>query len=193
VAVFQWVYQAWTHLQVLGFQTENKQQEAGQNQNHHHRYMGTHDELFTAIAFALAVHALNDSGVTDHFSLLTHHTIGLVIFIASVVQGLNGVLRPHLPSAHADSDKEDDAENGEANKTKPTLMKSVTRVAWECGHRFIGVALLACAWWQVQSGLELFTVRFNEEDLRGVFWGIALGITGLIIILYGYQKATVTK
>lgn len=149
--------------------------------------------VLTIIAFALAVHALNESGVEDHFSLLTHHTIGLVIFVASVVQGLNGMLRPHLPSSPADSDKEDDAENGMANKTKNALMKSVARVAWECGHRFIGVGLLACAWWQVQSGLELFALRFNEEDLRAVFWGVALGITGLIFLLYGYQRATVSK
>ena len=162
-----------------------------------HRVLNTVAVLLTVVAFALAVHALNDSGVMEHFSLLSHHTVGLVIFIASIVQALNGILRPSLPHAPVASDKEakgnmDAVEDGMPSKRDEQdmdLEKSAARTVWEYGHRFLGVGLLACAWWQVQSGLELYALRFNEEDLRGVFWGVALGITGTIRVLLGYHKS----
>ena len=151
-----------------------------------HRALNSTAVIFTIIAFALAVRALSDSGIDKHFSNLTHHTVGLFIFIFSLVQGINGALRPHLPEPTAKT--EVDAEDGLRHKVQTPGTKSTARVAWEYGHRVLGVSLLACAWWQVQSGLELFALRFNEEDRRGAFWGVVITILALVIILFGYQK-----
>ena len=153
-----------------------------------HRALNSTAVVFTLIAFALAVRALSDSGIDKHFSELTHHTIGLIIFIFSLVQGINGALRPHLPEPTPET--EADAEDGSQAKGQSAGDKSSARVAWEYGHRFLGVAILVCAWWQVQSGLELFALRFNEEDRRGAFWGVVISILAIVLILFGYQKTT---
>jgi hypothetical protein len=158
--------------------------------------------VLTIIAFALAVHAINESGVDQHFSLLSHHTVGLIIFIASVVQGLNGIFRPRVPHSRSTTGNEKSQTNASSDAIEDGMMeneagvssdKSILRTVWEYGHRFMGVGLLACSWWQVQSGLYLFAMRFDEEDLRGVFWGVALGITGLILVLLGYHRATMIR
>jgi len=154
-----------------------------------HRALNSTAVIFTIIAFALAVRALSDSGIDKHFSNLAHHTIGLIIFIFSLVQGINGALRPHVPEPAAEI--EADAEDGLPAKRQTAGAKSAARVAWEYGHRFLGVSILACAWWQVQSGLELFASRFNEEDRRGTFWGVVISLLALILILFGYQKIAV--
>jgi uncharacterized membrane protein HdeD (DUF308 family) len=53
----------------------------------------------------------------------------------------------------------------------------------------MGTALLAMALYNCSSGIELFAVRFGEEDdKRGAFWGVAAGVVGLIIIAYVFQR-----
>lgn len=153
-----------------------------------HRALNGTAVILTIIAFSLAVHALNDDGTEEHFSLLTHHTVGLIIFIFSFVQGINGVLRPHLPEPPK-GEAAHDTEDGSADKDNSDGTKSTARTAWEYGHRFLGVAILACAWWQVQSGLELFALRFDEEDRRYAFWGVVIGILAVLLILYVYQRS----
>jgi hypothetical protein len=66
--------------------------------------------------------------------------------------------------------------------------KSLLRLAWEANHRLFGVGLLATAWWQIRSGWELYETGIGGEDLGPVFLGAAVGITGMIVIVYIVQK-----
>jgi len=62
--------------------------------------------------------------------------------------------------------------------------KSTARAAFEIYHRIIACVLLVLAWWNIDSGLQLFAMRYgNDEDYRTVFWI-------LLAILFGGGSAT---
>jgi hypothetical protein len=170
--------------------------------------------ICTIIGFAIAVYNISDETYAgeeaNHFNSTAHRTVGLVIFLLTILQAVGGLLRPHPPAKvlkeskegeEADGDKlkstahsritkdeenhvSSDEEEGDHKTTKTTL-----RFIWECKHRFMGVALLSMAWYNCSSGIELFAQRFGEEDdKRGAFWGVAAGVVGLIIILDVAQR-----
>lgn len=159
-----------------------------------HRGLNTIAALLTICAFGIAVHLINEAG-KEHFTGGTHLTLGLVIFILTLLQALNGILRPHLPPAvdstsatNKEVDEEgaeEDAVNGEKEEA-PSEPKSQKRVLWEYGHRILGAAVLAMAWWQVQSGFGLFA-SFFVTDLRGAFWGVVGAITAVVVLVKIYQ------
>jgi hypothetical protein len=164
--------------------------------------------ICTIIGFAIAVYNISDETYAgeeaNHFNFTAHRTVGLVIFLLTILQAVGGLLRPHPPTkvlkegeegdlkstAHSRITKDEenhvpsDEEEGDHKTTKTTL-----RFIWECKHRFMGVALLSMAWYNCSSGIELFAVRFGEEDdKRGAFWGVAAGVVGLIVILDVAQR-----
>ena len=166
-----------------------------------HRILNTLAAILTLIAFALAVHAINEgtaSGASaEHFSLTAHHRAGLVIFILTMAQAINGILRPHLPASHAKEVEEAPATSGEveqASKDEASVKpddageKSIARKGWEIFHRLLGATLLGLCWWQVQEGLSLFATRFDESNLDYVFWIVVCSISGSIILLAVYQR-----
>jgi hypothetical protein len=55
-------------------------------------------------------------------------------------------------------------------------------------HKGSGYGLLACSWWQVQSGLTLYAVRFGTMDLLPAFWGVVGSIASIVALLYIYVK-----
>jgi hypothetical protein len=166
-----------------------------------HRGLNTLAFILTVVAFSIAVYLINQLPGALHFTDIAHHTMGLVIFILSFLQALSGMLRPHAPHNPADdvvdgtTEKIIDPEDTTATPATPEApVKTPQRTIWEYGHRIVGTAVLAMAWWQVQDGLGLFAIRFNEEDDRtGVFWGVVGGIFGVVVLLYVYQTAVVDK
>jgi hypothetical protein len=164
--------------------------------------------ICTIIGFAIAVYNISDETFegeeANHFSSTAHRTVGLVIFLLTILQAVGGLLRPHPPAqplkevdaeslkntAHSRLTKDEenhvssDEEEGDHKPTKTRL-----RFIWECKHRFMGTALLAMAWYNCSSGIELFSMRFGEEDdKRGAFWGVAASVVGLIIIADVFQR-----
>ena len=66
--------------------------------------------------------------------------------------------------------------------------KAPIRLMWELVHKGSGYGLLACSWWQVQSGLTLYAVRFGTMDLLPAFWGVVGSIASIVALLYIYVK-----
>lgn len=133
-----------------------------------HRALNSLVVLMTLIAFSLAVKATNIEEL-DHFSEETHRRMGLVIFLFSLLQASNGLLRPHAPEA------------GEEKKK--------VRFIWEIAHRVLGALTLFMAWSNCNTGLERYFLKFDngsddETTLRAVFWAFAAGLSGVIVISY---------
>ncbi|KAK1737500.1 cytochrome b561 and DOMON domain-containing protein [Skeletonema marinoi] len=93
----------------------------------------------TVVVFAIGVAVTSKEGAV-HFEN-SHERMGLAMFIIAVLQVLDGAKRPHAPGS------------GEE--------KTLSRKAWEIGHRLGGAALLACGFWQMDSGIKLYAIKFN--------------------------------
>jgi hypothetical protein len=52
----------------------------------------------------------------------------------------------------------------------------------------LGAGLLDRVWWQIHSGWELDEEEVEGEDLSAAFLGTALGISGIIVVVYIVQK-----
>jgi len=164
-----------------------------------HRGLNTLAAILTIVSFSIAVYIFNKAPDAVHFSEDPHHTVGLIIFIITLLQALNGIFRPHLPHPEepeiikAEDEAEGHVEEKE-NHAAVTPEKSTIRIVWEYGHKILGVGLLATSWWQVQDGIGLFMERFPEDnDLTPAFWGVVIGITSVICILVVVQTVVVTK
>ena len=132
--------------------------------------------LFTIIAFAVAVSAVDKASVGEdpnHFVGLAHRTVGLFIFLLTFFQVVGGLLRPHLPK-QLDNDTLEE--------------KSPLRFSWEVLHKFVGFGLLAMAWWQCHSGLGLFAARFSSHDLSNAFLAVTLSIAGITSLVWAYTR-----
>jgi len=98
-----------------------------------------------------------------------HQKMGLAMLIMAFGQILAGVFRPPNPAP------------GEA--------KAAIRVAWEVGHRVLGVALLACGFWQMDRGIGLYATKYSvsesdESNLSIGYW-IWIGVMSAVIIFGG--------
>jgi hypothetical protein len=178
-----------------------------------HRFCNGTAIVLTVVAIAVAVVAYSyDEDGDPHFVDEPHHLVGLLIGIGSILQGLNGFLRPHLPhppppaavTLAAVSEESSSSEINEApdhhNDDAPLpTKKSLVRISWEYLHRVLGMTLLAASWWQIQSGLYLFADEFYEDDgttttrprdYRPVFFGVVGGIAGTVLLLYACQSCT---
>jgi uncharacterized membrane protein YozB (DUF420 family) len=135
-----------------------------------HRGLNMLVVVFTIIAFALAVVAINKETPTgasaNHFSYSTnpHRTTGIVIFFIAIVQATLGIFRPHVP------------EKGE--------VKSTVRFIWEIVHRLLGFICLGLALYQVQSGIKIYQTIFtgSAESMLTVFWSVVGAIGGTVVL-----------
>ncbi|KAL7541591.1 hypothetical protein ACHAWF_006979 [Thalassiosira exigua] len=125
--------------------------------------------LFVAV-FAIAVSFTSKEGGT-HF-INSHQKMGLAMFIMASAQVAGGIFRPHLPAP--DSVEE----------------KTSVRKAWEVGHRVMGVTLLACGFWQMSSGVDLYSIKYSvDEDKLMIAYWVWIGImTAVIVVGGGYFK-----
>jgi len=141
--------------------------------------------ILTIASVAVAIVALNEETPANlsanHFStdfVDGHRLIGLVVLIVAVVQGANGIFRPHLPP------KPEESETAETPSTQPAE-KSGTRKFWEVLHRLLGVGLLALTWYQIYLGIFWYNEIFNDGDSESsltVFYAI-IGVLGGFIFI----------
>jgi hypothetical protein len=169
-----------------------------------HRGLNTAAITCIIIGFILAIYLVNDATVpgTDarHFRDVTHKKLGLVIVLFGVAQAASGFLRPHAPHAPAkeatedtdsaadiqatdDNDVEDVAVDATKGEDEVPAKKSLIRSVWEYQHRILGTVVLIMAWFNISSGLTIFSNRFEGNDASAVFWVfivlLILGIGGL--------------
>eukprot|EP00934_Nitzschia_sp_Nitz4_P005301 Nitzschia sp. Nitz4//scaffold265_size26576//15572//18151//NITZ4_008250-RA/size26576-processed-gene-0.16-mRNA-1//-1//CDS//3329544846//5291//frame0 len=134
-----------------------------------HFYMNAATIFLTLIGFVIALVAMAqqyESNAT-HFEG-THEKMGLAIAILAFMQGIGGYMRPGLP-------KKD--ENGDLPP------KTTVRVGFEIGHRVVGGALLAMAWYNCHTGIQLSNLILEDyPDWRIAFW-IIVGVLGGIIMV----------
>jgi hypothetical protein len=120
------------------------------------------------ILFSIAVTYITKEGRNIHFHSL-HGKIGLAMFILTTIQIVRGKFRPRL--TYPGSDKE---------KTK-------WRKGWEAGHRFLGAVLLFCGFWQMGSGIKLFSNKYSisesEEAKQLLACWVRVGATTSIIFI----------
>ena len=160
-----------------------------------HFYTNSLAVLCTIIGFALAVKAINDEtgggSAAQHFEDPKHRTLGLAVFIMAVVQVGIALFRPHPPAAPTEKEEQDEESDEPVDKGHHSSEKSALRFAWECKHRLFAAALLGMAWYNVDTGLELFAGKFEDsDDLGGVFWGVLGGLVGCIVVAYIFSKVS---
>jgi hypothetical protein len=128
------------------------------------------------VLFSIAVSYTTKEG-TDHFDD-EHQKMGLAMFILTTFQVFGGIFRPHLPSPNSDEEKTN------------------LRRCWESGHRLVGAALLACGFWQMNDGIELFSKKYSvdesiEEKVCIAYW-VWIGIMSAPIV-FGVWYSKVRK
>jgi hypothetical protein len=178
-----------------------------------HRSLNTLAAMLTIVSFGIAVHIIRAEDGKSNWKEQTHFTVGLVIFIVTLLQAISGMIRPPLPKkvkpeatvvkdledSEEAADEEDQPKNAGVDIDKPAAAaveekKSLLRRMWEYHHRFFGLGLLATAWWQIHSGWELMVSEVGGEDVAGnAFLGVAGGISGVIVLLYVFQEVRTKK
>jgi len=145
-----------------------------------HQYLNNSVLVLTILAFAFGVAAIQSEtpsgGDPKHFdpSPSPHRLIGLVAFVLVLFQILGGQYRPNNPA------------KGEE--------KSLTRRVWEVSHRFLGIALLAIAWYQIQSGIRIYQKLFDDSasaNLIAIFWSVVGTISCGIAV--GFVRIKITE
>mmetsp|Transcript_30544 Transcript_30544/g.49936 ORF Transcript_30544/g.49936 Transcript_30544/m.49936 type:complete len:122 (-) Transcript_30544:140-505(-) len=101
--------------------------------------------------------------------------MGLAMFIMAFFQVSGGIFRPHVPAPNSGEEK------------------TPVRKGWEIGHRVLGVTLLACGFWQMSKGIELYAIKYTvsesaEDNLNIAYW-VWIGVmSALIVVGGGYFK-----
>lgn len=164
----------------------------------------------TITSFALAVKAINDETgggkAAGHFQgPPAHVAVGLIVFLLVTLQVGIALFRPHPPAATTDeaappetdveAEKEKQGPEEREEKTENAVQghnstkKSTHRLVWEIKHRGLAAVLIGMAWYNVDSGIGLYTDKYGEGDnLTKVFWGVVGALLGLILAGYIYSK-----
>jgi hypothetical protein len=148
-----------------------------------HRILNSIAVLCTIVGFAIAVRNIQEEqgSSAKHFSTYQHHKIGLVVFIFAIIQAITGIFRPHLPKPVESTPTEHDAEDGtpKTNESNEVPKKSPSRIAFEIQHKLMGTVAMIMGWFNVDSGIGLYSLRFDGRDAVAVPWTI----TGVIVLL----------
>lgn len=143
-----------------------------------HRGLNILAVVFTIIGFSVAVAAFQEEG-NSHFSDGIHTPMGLVLFLAMLMQATLGFLRPAAPTS-AQKAQDDTPSNQDAEEE--VLKKTKKRKLWEYGHRFVGIALFGLSWFVAYTGIEEFE-EYYLKDVFPIFYGVFGSVTGLVILL----------
>lgn len=137
---------------------------------HLHRVFNTVSYALTVVLFAIAVAYYNKEGAS-HFDG-PHQKMGLAMMIMASVQVFGGLLRPHAPEARE--------------------QKKCVRSVWEIGHRAMGIILLACGFWQMIDGIELYGQKFsvkNENEKKIIIaYCVWIGLMSVLIVIGGLSS-----
>jgi hypothetical protein len=67
--------------------------------------------------------------------------------------------------------------------------KSKIRIAWEYFHKVFGVVTVVLAWFNCNSGIDLYDDRYDDFFLsESALWGIIFGITCVVLVLGVYLR-----
>jgi hypothetical protein len=157
--------------------------------------------LFNIAGFAIAVYCISDSPGVKHFQDETHYVVGLIVFVVAMLQGIAAMFRPSLHKTDTNSSSGKDIANTHhgtseelqtpsTNDDSNSHGKTTLRTIWEVKHRLVGVALLGLAWYNLQSGVELFDQRFGDDYTLAVWIlvGVVAGIVGISTLMSKSRK-----
>ena len=157
-----------------------------------HRILNSIAVVCTIVGFAIAVHNINEEqgSTAKHFSTVKHHKIGLVIFIFAIIQAITGIFRPHLPRPVESAPTAHGTDDGNPSSKDPDELpkKSHSRIAFEIQHKLMGTVAMILGWFNVDSGIGLYSDRFNGKDMVAVPWAITGVIVLVTLILYGLHR-----
>lgn len=145
-----------------------------------HQYFNSLAFVLTIASFAIAVAFTQKEG-SQHFTN-NHEKMGLAMFIMVALQVLGGGLRPHVPD--------------------PGEEKTTVRKGWEIGHRVLGITLLACGFWQMYAGIQLYAIKYGgvgsseERAVTTAYWvWIAFDCALLVIggVYFKFLRSTVEQ
>jgi hypothetical protein len=149
-----------------------------------HFYSNLLSVLFTIIGLGIATFLVEQEESETHFDGI-HQRLGLAILLLAVLQGAAAYFRPDLPKPQ--NNDEEDQEQVSSKKTK-------IRLAWEIGHRFLGSALVAMAWYNCHKGIELQVENWEDQkDWTVTFWSITAGLISLLLLFGFVQKLISSK
>jgi hypothetical protein len=163
-----------------------------------HRGLNIMGVLFSMIGFAVAVYiiAKEQGSSAKHFTQKTHHKIGLAVTVLALVNAMVGIFRPAAPHAPlhpvavGEDDHYDDDAEGHDDKKGPTAPaslppKTTARIAFEYGHRVLGLSAILLAWFNVGTGAELLHERYSEDiaDYALVAWIVMALIAAVTLAL----------
>lgn len=163
-----------------------------------HQTLNSIAVLCTIIGFGIAVANISDEqgDTAKHFTTIKHHKIGLSIFIFAFLQAVSGFFRPHLPHkpepvTTPPPDEEDPdkvSPSTTTNTADEPLKKSTQRIVFELYHKLAGTAAMIMGWFNVDSGIGLYTARYGGKDLVAVPWAISAGIMISTFIFFTYDR-----
>jgi hypothetical protein len=134
----------------------------------HMAFNGTAFTLTVAL-FAIAVaYTAKEGG--EHFDY-KHQKVGLSMMAMTCLQVLGGIFRPHLPPP------------GSGDK------KTMFRQVWEIAHRVKGTVLLPLGFWQMYSGIQWYSFKYNADlSTRLIAYWVWIGLmTTLFFVGFGYS------
>lgn len=160
-----------------------------------HFYCNSLASVFTLCGFAIAVSAINDEqgDSAEHFSRDTHHKVGLVVFLFTILQVSNGLVRPHAPAPpvtpppeeHKALGAEENEVEEQAHDQHGGEGKSASRFQWEVLHRVLGSTILIMALTNCNSGIDFYEGRYNvDANLNAIFWTISMIVIGGALLVF---------
>ena len=140
----------------------------------------------TFFTVGIAFTNLGGIGITSegHFKEL-HHIVGLLLLMIVSFQVVNGFLRPPREFI---TDDEHDQTPGAILRSTINDKSMTARTLWCLVHSLSGLAVFGLGVYQVQSGLGLFSLRYNTTNWGNVYVGYACWLVGMIVVAKVWMK-----
>jgi hypothetical protein len=151
-----------------------------------HVFANVFTVLLTVLAFALAVGGVAKQDSGDHFSK-THHWVGTVLLAVAAFQVTNGFLRPPVERKDPPPGAGPSTMHSSIPPQEIILgifpVPRTPREAWHATHRMMGLAALAMGVYQMQSGLKLYSMRFQTTSIVNYYWMyVGIFVVSLIVL-----------
>lgn len=153
-----------------------------------HVFANVFSFLGTLLAFIIVVLGISGVNGASHFNK-THHWVGLVLLCLATFQFINGFLRP--PVQRKDNNR---TEFPQDSFLGIIPIPRNPRETWQLMHRSSGLAAIAMGIYQIQSGLGLYSQRFQTQSMVMYYWiyvGVFFGslVALKVWVYYEEEKA----
>jgi len=164
-----------------------------------HYYMHSLATLLAMLLFGLVVYNISRRGAdVKHFDT-THGVVGLVVFLLVILHVALALFRPPATATGAETndattkdgfqDQVESVQNATTATTATTTQKPSSksgRNIWFMLHRITAVIILAMAFYQIHSGIDLYMKLYNvQTNYISLFWiceGVLLGLLSVFIV-----------